>query len=90
MVQIFCWSDASISKFHLCCFQASFEYQVLNLDLVESFWTFLIPELNLSLPFLLVGSANEPIVYIDRAHLNLGSLLLGEVKKKKLNSDVKG
>ncbi|CAM4581517.1 unnamed protein product [Leuciscus chuanchicus] len=57
--------------------KASFEYQVLNLDLVESFWTFLIPELNLSLPFLLVGSANEPIVYIDRAHLNLGSLLLG-------------
>ncbi|XP_051727085.1 hydrocephalus-inducing protein homolog [Ctenopharyngodon idella] len=57
--------------------KASFEYQVLNLDLVESFWTFLIPEHNLSLPFLLVGTANEPIVYIDRAHLNLGSLLLG-------------
>ncbi|CAM4582676.1 unnamed protein product [Leuciscus chuanchicus] len=53
------------------------EAKVLNLDLVESFWTFLTPEHKLSLPFLLVGSANEPIVYIDRAHLNLGSLLLG-------------
>ncbi|XP_067276661.1 hydrocephalus-inducing protein homolog isoform X2 [Pseudorasbora parva] len=57
--------------------KASFEYQVLDLDLVESFWTFLIPEHNLSLPFLLVGTANEPVVYIDRPHLNLGSLLLG-------------
>ncbi|XP_073706753.1 hydrocephalus-inducing protein homolog [Garra rufa] len=57
--------------------KVSFEYQVLNLDLVESFWTFLIPEHKLSLPFLLVGTANEPVVYIDRAHLNLGSLLLG-------------
>ncbi len=64
------------------CFQVSFEYQVLNLDLVESLWTFLIPEHNLSLPFLLVGTANEPVVYIDRAHLNLGSLLLGEVSIK--------
>ncbi len=64
------------------CFQVSFEYQVLNLDLVESFWTFLIPEHNLSLPFLLVGTANEPVVYIDRSHLNLGSLLLGEFSIK--------
>ncbi|XP_051512768.1 hydrocephalus-inducing protein homolog [Myxocyprinus asiaticus] len=57
--------------------KVSFEYQAFDLDLVESFWTFLIPEYNLSLPFLLVGTANEPVVYIDRAHLNLGSLLVG-------------
>lgn len=64
------------------CFQVSFEYQVLNLDLTESFWTFSIPEHSLCLPFLLVGTANEPVVYIDRAHLNLGSLLLGEASIK--------
>ncbi|XP_073785286.1 hydrocephalus-inducing protein homolog isoform X1 [Danio rerio] len=57
--------------------KVSFEYQVLNLDIAESFWTFFIPEHSLSLPFLLVGIANEPVVFIDRAHLNLGSLLLG-------------
>ncbi|XP_056622256.1 hydrocephalus-inducing protein homolog isoform X2 [Triplophysa dalaica] len=54
-----------------------FQYQALDLELVESYWTFLIPEHNLSLPFLLVGAANEPVVYIDRAHVNLGSLLVG-------------
>ncbi|XP_030621187.1 hydrocephalus-inducing protein homolog [Chanos chanos] len=58
--------------------EVSFEFQAQDFDLVESFWTFLIPERNLSLPFLLVGTVNDPEVYIDRAHLNLGSLLVGQ------------
>lgn len=62
--------------------QVLFQYQALDLELVESYWTFLIPEHNLSLPFLLVGAANEPVVYIDRAHVNLGSLLVGEDSMK--------
>nr|XP_055030475.1 hydrocephalus-inducing protein homolog [Misgurnus anguillicaudatus] len=57
--------------------KVSFEYRALDLELVESNWTFLIPEHKLSLPFLLVGTSKEPVVYIDRAHLNLGSLLVG-------------
>ncbi|TRY66381.1 hypothetical protein DNTS_003349 [Danionella cerebrum] len=57
--------------------KVSFEYQVLSLDLVESCWTFFISEHNLSLPFLLVGSAREPVVYIDRPHINMGTLLIG-------------
>ncbi|GAA6080556.1 hydrocephalus-inducing protein-like isoform X5, partial [Tachysurus ichikawai] len=56
--------------------EVSFKYHAQELDLVESFWTFLIPEYRFSVPFLLVGTAKDPNVYIDHAHLNLGSLLI--------------
>ncbi|XP_047008963.2 hydrocephalus-inducing protein homolog isoform X3 [Ictalurus punctatus] len=62
--------------------EVSFKYHAQELDFVESFWTFLIPEHKFSVPFLLVGIAKDPVVYIDHAHLNLGSLLIGrEVHK---------
>ncbi|XP_053479109.1 hydrocephalus-inducing protein homolog [Ictalurus furcatus] len=62
--------------------EVSFKYHAKELDFVESFWTFLIPEHKFSVPFLLVGIAKDPVVYIDHAHLNLGSLLIGrEVHK---------
>ncbi|KAJ8406633.1 hypothetical protein AAFF_G00302070 [Aldrovandia affinis] len=57
--------------------ESSFEFLAQELDTVESFWTFLITEQSISVPFLLVGTAREPVVYLDRAHLNLGSLLVG-------------
>eukprot|EP00063_Salmo_salar_P029727 XP_014004562.1 PREDICTED: hydrocephalus-inducing protein homolog isoform X1 [Salmo salar] len=57
--------------------EVSFEFQAQEPDTVESFWTFLIPDQNLSVPFLLVGTASEPVVYMDHAHLNLGNLLVG-------------
>ncbi|KAL2094103.1 hypothetical protein ACEWY4_011415 [Coilia grayii] len=59
--------------------EVRFEFHAVSLELVESFWTFQIPDCNLSVPFLLVGTAREPMVYIDRAHLNMGSLLMGRV-----------
>ncbi|KAI4885088.1 hypothetical protein NFI96_023140 [Prochilodus magdalenae] len=62
--------------------EVSFKFQAKELGLVKSFWTFLIPEHKLSVPFLLVGTANEPVVYIDHAHLNLGSLLIGHETRK--------
>ncbi|XP_029109509.1 hydrocephalus-inducing protein homolog isoform X1 [Scleropages formosus] len=57
--------------------EVTFEFQAHDLDMVESFWTFLIPEQGISVPFLLAGIASEPKVYMDRVHLNLGSLLVG-------------
>ncbi|KAF5907639.1 hydrocephalus-inducing protein, partial [Clarias magur] len=62
--------------------EVSFKYYAQELDLVESFWTFVIPEHNFSVPFLLVGTAKDPVVYIDNAHLNLGGLLIGREAKK--------
>ncbi|MCJ8733357.1 hypothetical protein PDJAM_G00222410, partial [Pangasius djambal] len=62
--------------------EVSFKYHAQELDLVESFWTFLIPEHKFSVPFLLVGTAKDPMVYIDHAHLNLGCVLIGHEAHK--------
>ncbi|MGH0129444.1 UNVERIFIED_CONTAM: hypothetical protein FKN15_002207 [Acipenser sinensis] len=55
----------------------TFEFLPQQLDIAESFWTFLIPEHNIAVPFLLVGHAREPSVYLDRSYLNYRSLLIG-------------
>ncbi|XP_029465095.1 hydrocephalus-inducing protein homolog [Rhinatrema bivittatum] len=57
--------------------EISFEFHSQELDIVESFWTFTIPDHNISVPFLLVGNASEPLVSLDRTHLNFNSLMLG-------------
>lgn len=59
------------------CLQVRFEYVAEQLDAVESFWSFVIETLSLSIPFLCVGSAREPLVYLDRPHLDFGELLVG-------------
>ncbi|XP_069822484.1 hydrocephalus-inducing protein homolog isoform X3 [Dendropsophus ebraccatus] len=58
--------------------EISFEFIPQVLDITESFWTFLIPEQNISVPFLLVGKALEPSVSLDRSHLSFRSLLIGQ------------
>ncbi|RXM33054.1 Hydrocephalus-inducing protein [Acipenser ruthenus] len=55
----------------------TFEFLPQQLDIAESFWTFLIPEHNIAVPFLLVGHAREPSVYLDRSYLNYRALLIG-------------
>ncbi|XP_069510876.1 hydrocephalus-inducing protein homolog [Ambystoma mexicanum] len=59
-----------------------FEFTPQQLDITESFWTFIIPEQSISVPFLLVGQASEPCVSLDRSHLNFRSLLVGEEAKE--------
>ncbi|XP_062997557.1 hydrocephalus-inducing protein homolog [Elgaria multicarinata webbii] len=54
-----------------------FEFIPQHLDIAESFWTFTIPEHNISVPFLLVGHTTDPTVAMDRSHLNFRSLLIG-------------
>uniref|UniRef100_UPI003AADF4DB hydrocephalus-inducing protein homolog n=1 Tax=Centroberyx gerrardi TaxID=166262 RepID=UPI003AADF4DB len=53
------------------------EYVAEELGMVESFWSFVIETLSLSVPFLWVGTSREPLVYLNRAHLDLGDLLVG-------------
>ncbi|KAM6300471.1 hydrocephalus-inducing protein homolog [Aegotheles albertisi] len=48
-----------------------------HLDITESFWVFTIPEQSISIPFLLVGNATDPLVTLDRSHLNFQLLLIG-------------
>ncbi|NXG68880.1 HYDIN protein, partial [Baryphthengus martii] len=54
-----------------------FEFIPWHLDITESFWVFTIPEQNISVPFLLVGNATDPLVTLDRSHLNFHSLVIG-------------
>ncbi|KAM5262598.1 hydrocephalus-inducing protein homolog [Ctenodactylus gundi] len=54
-----------------------FQFTPSHLDTTEAFWTFLIPEHNISIPFLLLGKATDPFISLDKSHINLSSLLLG-------------
>ncbi|XP_024138466.1 hydrocephalus-inducing protein homolog isoform X3 [Oryzias melastigma] len=54
-----------------------FDYLPEQQDPVESFWIFLVESLSLSLPFLLVGTAREPLVFLNTPHLDFGEALVG-------------
>ncbi|KAJ3408149.1 hypothetical protein HDU80_006663 [Chytriomyces hyalinus] len=63
-------------------FEIVFEFIPETVDLKESFWKFSIPDHNIVIPFLLVGQALEPNVYIDRVSVNFKSLLVGRQVKE--------
>ena len=54
-----------------------FEYVAEQLDVVESFWSFVIETLPRTVPFLCVGNAREPLVYLSRPLIDLGEALVG-------------
>ncbi|KAI3370851.1 hypothetical protein L3Q82_007368 [Scortum barcoo] len=62
-----------------------FEYVAEQLDVVESFWSFVIETLSLSVPVLCVGATREPLVYLDRPHLDFKELLLGRKVEQKVD-----
>lgn len=59
------------------CLQARWEYVAEQMDAVQSAWSFVIETLSLSIPFLCVGTTREPIIYLERPHLDVGELLVG-------------
>ncbi|XP_071959113.1 hydrocephalus-inducing protein homolog isoform X2 [Antedon mediterranea] len=63
-------------------YEIYFEFIPNQLDVVESFWRFSIPEQNISVPFLLVGNAREPAISMDRSHINFRSILLGNAAEE--------
>ncbi|KAJ3115022.1 hypothetical protein HDU96_001327 [Phlyctochytrium bullatum] len=66
-------------------FKNTFMYQTR-----ESLWKFIIVGHDISIPFLLVGQALEPNIYMDRVSVNFRSLLVGrQVKEcvKLINSE---
>ncbi|XP_054864966.1 hydrocephalus-inducing protein homolog [Amphiprion ocellaris] len=67
-----CGTIQSGKKVEMC-----FEYVTEQLDVVESFWSFVIESLSVSVPFLCVGTTREPLVYLDRPHLDFGELHVG-------------
>uniref|UniRef100_G1MRN0 HYDIN axonemal central pair apparatus protein n=1 Tax=Meleagris gallopavo TaxID=9103 RepID=G1MRN0_MELGA len=67
--------------------EIKFEFIPRHLDITESFWVFTIPEKSISVLFLLVGHSTEPLVTLDRSHLNLHLLLVGEHTIYMINSE---
>ncbi|XP_069735049.1 LOW QUALITY PROTEIN: hydrocephalus-inducing protein homolog [Phaenicophaeus curvirostris] len=62
--------------------EMQFEFVPQHLDFTESSWVFTIPEQNVSVPFLLVGNATDPVVALDRPYINFHSLLIGHKVQK--------
>ncbi|KAI9203105.1 uncharacterized protein BJ171DRAFT_600257 [Polychytrium aggregatum] len=58
-------------------FEMAFEFTPETIELKESLWRFTILGHNLSIPFLLVGQALEPNVFMDRVSVNFKSILVG-------------
>ncbi|XP_032051538.1 hydrocephalus-inducing protein homolog [Aythya fuligula] len=57
--------------------EMKFEFIPRHLDITESFWVFTIPDQSVSVPFQLVGNTTDPLVTLDRSHLNFHLLLVG-------------
>jgi hydrocephalus-inducing protein len=58
--------------------EMGFEYIPNKHDVVESFWTFTIPEVGVQVPFLLVGTVGKPDLFLDTQTINFGRVLVGE------------
>ncbi|XP_054633597.1 hydrocephalus-inducing protein homolog [Dunckerocampus dactyliophorus] len=54
-----------------------FKYVAEQVDDVESYWSFVIETLSLSVPFLCVGIMREPFLYFNKSHLDFGEQLVG-------------
>ncbi|KAI9002678.1 hypothetical protein BC832DRAFT_104056 [Gaertneriomyces semiglobifer] len=63
-------------------FELIFDYTPESMDLKESLWRFTIPAHKISIPFLLVGRATEPNVFMDRPSVNFKSVLIGRQVKE--------
>ncbi|KAM9376113.1 hydrocephalus-inducing protein-like [Pholidichthys leucotaenia] len=59
-----------------------FEYVAEQLDAVESFWSFVIETTSVSVPLLCVGTAREPLIYLNTPHLDFSELVVGHQVEK--------
>ena len=66
-------------------YEMVFHFTPEAVALQESHWRFQVPELNIDVPFLLVGTILEPGVSLDRTRHNFGPLLIGQGAREKLN-----
>lgn len=62
-----------------------FEYIPYSLETKESLWMFSIPSRKLNIPFLVVGHAKEPEVFLDSARVNFQTVLVGAKSSQVIN-----
>ncbi|KAI9141433.1 hypothetical protein BKA69DRAFT_1166800 [Paraphysoderma sedebokerense] len=63
-------------------FELAFEYFPTATEIVESLWQFHIPSHKITVPFLLVGQATEPSIYIDKPNIHFKPVLVGKQAKE--------
>ncbi|KAL7750642.1 hypothetical protein RI367_003984 [Sorochytrium milnesiophthora] len=63
-------------------FEVVFEFTPETTDTVESLWTFAVPDHGIKVPFLLVGHALEPNVFLDRNSIVFRPVLVGKSVKE--------
>ncbi|KAJ3022533.1 hypothetical protein HKX48_005950 [Thoreauomyces humboldtii] len=63
-------------------YEMVFDFTPETVDVKESLWRFRVVGHPVSIPFLLVGQATEPNVYMDRPSLNFKSVLVGRQVKE--------
>ncbi|KAJ3270503.1 hypothetical protein HDV01_007759 [Terramyces sp. JEL0728] len=62
--------------------EIAFEFFSESLETKESLWSFSLPEHGIRIPFLLIGNALEPNIYIDHSGVNFKSVLVGRHVKE--------
>ncbi|XP_072403680.1 hydrocephalus-inducing protein homolog [Chiloscyllium punctatum] len=65
--------------------EVSFQFVPQQLNITESFWSFIIPEQIITVPFLLCGNTREPAVSFNRSHINYKFVLLGYKAHETIN-----
>lgn len=58
--------------------EMSFVYRVETMELLETFWRFVVENQSVSVPFLMVCHGSEPNVSLDRSHVNFKEILIGK------------
>ncbi|KAJ7536387.1 hypothetical protein O6H91_12G067600 [Diphasiastrum complanatum] len=66
-------------------YEMSFEYTPNKLGLLESFWTFKIPDQNIEVQFLFVGNFKKPELMFDPSLVDFGQVLVGTRVKRVVN-----
>jgi len=59
-------------------FEMIFHFTPESVEIQESHWIFQVPELGINVPFLLVGTIQEPGVSLDMTRHDFGPLLIGQ------------
>ncbi|ORZ34407.1 hypothetical protein BCR44DRAFT_1513959 [Catenaria anguillulae PL171] len=62
--------------------EIAFDYSPETTGTVESTWFFSIPQHNIRVPFLLIGRAIEPNVFLDKSTINFKPVLIGKKSKE--------
>ncbi|XP_078068146.1 hydrocephalus-inducing protein-like [Mustelus asterias] len=65
--------------------EVSFQFVPQQLNITESFWSFIIPDQNITIPFLLCGNTTEPSVSLEDSHINYKFVLEGHKAHKIVN-----